>query len=204
MIKYGKYNRLDIIKDLGNINQKRYVECRCDCGVVAKYQYYHIIAGRIKSCGCYKSEVLKKKMTVHGKYKTKLYAVWCQIRDKCNNPNSTQYDKVGGKGIKMIKAWDSYKVFENWALSNGWKEGCAVSRIDQKKDYSPGNCIVTDKKTAARTRENVIKVRYKGVTKPLIDWAEELNISKQVLYARIRQLGWSVEKAFETPVYGPV
>ena len=41
---------------------------------------------------------------------------------------------------------------------------------------------------------------YKGMTKPLIEWSRELNFKYSVLHNRIYILGWSIKKAFTTPV----
>lgn len=43
-------------------------------------------------------------------------------------------------------------------------------------------------------------ITYKGETKNLSQWAKELGMPGQTLFARIHLSNWSVEKAFETPV----
>ncbi len=42
-------------------------------------------------------------------------------------------------------------------------------------------------------------ITYRGVTKPLYKWAKTLGISYRTLRRRFN-LGWSIEKAFTTPV----
>ena len=39
----------------------------------------------------------------------------------------------------------------------------------------------------------------KGETKALTDWASLYGINRYTLYDRIEKMGWSVEKALETP-----
>lgn len=43
-------------------------------------------------------------------------------------------------------------------------------------------------------------IEYNGKTQNLSQWAKELNIPGQTLYARLRISNWSVEKAFTTPI----
>lgn len=49
-----KYNLLEVIQDTGDL----YVLCRCECNTIKKVNRWHLIHGRIKSCGC-----LNRKMT---------------------------------------------------------------------------------------------------------------------------------------------
>jgi hypothetical protein len=41
-------------------------------------------------------------------------------------------------------------------------------------------------------------LEFRGVTKPMIDWAEELHIPHRALAQRVRH-GWSLERAMTTP-----
>jgi hypothetical protein len=41
---------------------------------------------------------------------------------------------------------------------------------------------------------------FKGETLPLPEWAERLGCAPQVLDARLKKLGWSVERALTTPI----
>jgi DNA-binding NtrC family response regulator len=42
-------------------------------------------------------------------------------------------------------------------------------------------------------------IEYDGKSQNICAWAREIGISANTLYARIYNLGWSVEKAFSTP-----
>ena len=43
-------------------------------------------------------------------------------------------------------------------------------------------------------------VNFRNVLRPLKDWCEAMNIEYNIVYARIFQLGWSVEYALTTPI----
>jgi len=43
---------------------------------------------------------------------------------------------------------------------------------------------------------------FRGVTRPLIDWADDLGLTSEVIRGRIDALGWSVDRALTTPCRG--
>lgn len=73
--------------------------------------------------------------------RTKLYAVWLGINNRCTNPNQKNYYLYGGRGIKVCKEWRSNSSkFLVWARSNGYKEGLVIDRINNNGNYCPKNC----------------------------------------------------------------
>lgn len=69
-----------------------------------------------------------------------LYGVIKAIKQRCTNPNNTNYKYYGGRGIELCREWSKdYSKFIDWALSNGWEEGLEVDRIDNNNGYSPEN-----------------------------------------------------------------
>lgn len=74
-------------------------------------------------------------------------------------------------------------------------EGMTLDRIDPAGGYSPDNCRWATMRTQQRNRRNNRRVTLNGVTKLLVEWAEELGIPYQTLYGRIYRRGWPVERA---------
>lgn len=78
----------------------------------------------------------------HGDSGTKLYLVWRGIKNRCNLESDPNYKFYGEKGITVCNEWnDSYEVFKNWSMCNGYKDGLWIERKDNSKGYSPDNCI---------------------------------------------------------------
>ena len=70
----------------------------------------------------------------------KLLKIYYSMLSRCNNTNNKDYKNYGGKGIKVCNEWLDYENFRVWSLSNGYKEGLSIDRIDNTKGYNPDNC----------------------------------------------------------------
>lgn len=133
----------------------------------------------------------------HGKRKTKLYRVWCSMKERCNNPHNKSYKNYGGKGISVCEEWSkNFSSFALWAEENGYAEGLTIDRIDGKKGYSPENCRWV---TVAEQNRNYSRnhfITYNGETKCLADWADFFDIKRATVLFRIRQ-GKPLNEVFE-------
>ena len=137
----------------------------------------------------------------HGGRHTRLYAIWCSMKTRCYCPNVRAYRYYGGRGITICSEWlNDYISFRNWAMSNGYKEGLTIDRIDNDGNYEPSNCRWTTRKEQANNQRTTIKIEYKGEKKSLHEWAETLNINPHTLYFRIFRQNWSIERAFNEEV----
>jgi hypothetical protein len=70
--------------------------------------------------------------------------------------------------------------------------------VEEYKKLYP-NLKIDEKKLEKPVRKNEVLLTYKGETKPLAEWARMVGINGRTLYYRIKIMGWSVEKALETP-----
>lgn len=130
----------------------------------------------------------------------RLRGVWTNMRQRCLNPKNRQYKNYGGRGITICDEWiNDYSSFRDWALRSGYKQGLTIDRINNDEGYSPENCRwATYKEQSRNTRNNRI-ITINGETKCLIEWAETLGISYQLVQGRLRN-GWPVEKALTEPL----
>lgn len=73
--------------------------------------------------------------------KEKIRRVWHSMIRRCHNIKDTGYKHYGDKGISVCTEWrDDFNTFYNWAMSNGYKEGLTIDRINNDGNYEPNNC----------------------------------------------------------------
>lgn len=71
-----KIGRLTVIEDVGRSSNGSVLwRCKCECGKEKVIASSNLMNGTIKSCGCYKHEVVSRRMKIHGLSKTKEYVV---------------------------------------------------------------------------------------------------------------------------------
>ncbi len=129
---------------------------------------------------------------------TPTYQAWVSMRNRCHNKNTTEYPRYGGRGISTHPDWDDFEVF--YAAVGERPEGLTLERIDNNKNYEPGNVCWATRKEQTRNREISVTITYKSETKTLAEWSEITGIAYHTLKARIRRLGYSPEEALNKPV----
>lgn len=137
MINY-KDDFVEVISFAGiSKNKKKEWMCICKCGVILKRTTGAIKNQQMKSC----RKCPEIKYTAHGLSSHPLYSVWKDMKYRCLNKNVKAYKFYGDKGIKVHALWtNDAKLFIEWAIKNGWKEGLVIDRINSKGNYEPSNC----------------------------------------------------------------
>ncbi len=63
------------------------------------------------------------------------------MKQRCTNKNSSCYKNYGGKGVYVCDEWkNSFVVFKEWAIKNGYQENLEIDRILSSGNYEPLNC----------------------------------------------------------------
>lgn len=136
---FGKTIGSFYVTDIFYIDRVSTKNCRtfikCICNKCYKEQFVDkrkLLHCNNVSCDCEKEIPLRDRP---------LYHLYYGIKERCYNVNNKKYNIYGGKGVVMCDEWkNGYKIFEEWALSNGYKEGLTIDRIDSNGNYCPDNC----------------------------------------------------------------
>jgi len=121
-------------------NQKALYECP-ECG--KHKELYVANAPRTKTCGCVDFH------TKHGHNPRKpswqnrhspTYCSWAHMKQRCDNPNTKEYPRYGGKGISYDPAWADFEAFLADMGERPSTDHC-LSRIDHDGNYEMGNVI---------------------------------------------------------------
>ena len=158
--------------------------CKCDCG-----KEKQILASRLvnsKSCGCLEEENRKRlieKSKKHGMTNTRLYSVWCGMKDRCTNQKLEHYDRYGGRGVKVCDEWmHSFENFYQWAISAGYDETKtgkeqSIDRIDVNGNYEPKNCRWVTQKEQVRNRSDTLYIEHNGNKITVREFCENYGIT---------------------------
>ena len=113
--------------------------CVCDCGNKRIHSSSNLRGGLVKSCGCRKADKSRERATKHGMCGTKVYKVWANMKNRCNNPNTRDYKDYGKRNITVCKEWTN--SFEAFYKDMGDPPlGLTLDRIDNDGGYSSSNC----------------------------------------------------------------
>ena len=171
-------------------------KCRCACGTIRLIPSGNLRKGKTLGCGCRRSERVSAGKTKHGHSaggKTPIYHIWSTIKQRCGKWPAY-------KDVQFHKIWnDSFEQFLK-DVGEPPTPKHSLDRIDGKSNYEPGNVRWATSKEQGRNKSNTIKLTYRGVEKPLQEWAEILEIPAVTLHARIKRYGMSIEQAFNTPI----
>ena len=101
----------------------------------------------------------------------------------------------------MCEEWrNNFDIFENWCLSNGYKKGLSIDRINNDGNYEPSNCRWVSNKTQCNNKRTNFNITYNNETHTLMEWSEITGIKWATIRNRIVRDKWPIEKALTTPV----
>ena len=153
-------NWLVLYRNGSTANKASVWRCKCTlCGSEKDVVGQSLRNGVSSKCrACVPRTALSKPMR-----NTRLYHIYTAMKQRCTNPHTKHFDIYGGRGISVCKSWsDSFDVFAEWALSNGYSEDLSIERIDTNGDYCPSNCRWIPLSEQAENRRCCHYVIYQG------------------------------------------
>ncbi len=121
------------------------------------------------------------------------------MKNRCYNPNYSEYYSYGGIGITVCDEWQEYQPFKEWAMSHGYDDSVkrgqkTLDRINVNMGYTPDNCRFVDMFVQANNKHNNIRYKYNGKEYSLRELSKISGKSYEYLYYRIRTKGMKVEE----------
>lgn len=144
--------------------------------------------GRCTVASCYRRSakckgyiVERGGATTHHSTKTRLYKIWDGMRGRCKRETHKHFKDYGGRGVSVCTEWESFDIFKEWAIANGYIDGLTLDRIDCNGNYEPKNCRWATMKEQARNKRNNHRVTVEGRTMTLSECVEQYSIPKSTI-----------------------
>jgi len=171
-------------------NSKKW-ECVCDCGKITTPLGSNLLRGLSRSCGCQIAARAKGRAT-HGQTGTLEYRIYTTAKERCSNPNHKNWNNYGGRGIEF-----NFSGFEEFMAELGPRPSQAYTteRLNNHKNYEPGNVAWRTRKVQARNRRNNKHITAFGQTKLQTDWADDMGVPDSFIAKRLLYYGWCAECA---------
>ena len=189
--RFGKLIALEPTPIQKDKRRYYYWKCKCDCGNECYIEGSSLRSGHAKSCGC----IVHK----HGMAKTRLYAVWNHMKQRCCNPKNKCYETYGARGIKVCDEWSSpnngFVAFRDWAIKNGYRDDLTIERIDVNRGYSPDNCKWIPMIEQAFNKTTTLRLEIDGEIKTIRELSDEYGITQKCLRNRITRYGMTAKDA---------
>lgn len=109
-------------------------QCLCDCGNITSVVTAKLNNGSTKSCGCYR----KLNNKSHGMRNSKIYSVWRNMINRCDNSKVKSFEHYGARGIGYSVEWSDFEKFHD--DMGDVPDGLTLERIDVNCDYNKLNC----------------------------------------------------------------
>lgn len=204
---YGDYKIIDYRR---NVEGQRRIRIKCQkCGIEEEINYASFQAAKDKE-KVYKHGTRCLKLLPNDEFKKVFIERYYNMYQRCNNPNNTNYEHYGGRGIKLEyeSAIDLYfdfiDEFKELAITNPINI-ISFDRIDVNGNYCKSNLrlVCSQSIQSTNTTRKRIFILAKGKEKVIADSAMEVgrhyNINGRAIGNLVRgtsktSFGWTLAK----------
>lgn len=192
-----RFGRLTAVSRRASDGSNAWWSCVCECGSIKDVRLCHLQSGAVQSCGCSKKG---RHRSQHGMTNTRVYRIWRQMHQRCENPNAEGYENYGGRGILVDKNWDNFPTFFE-DMGQPPTEAHTLDRVETDKGYSKENCKWATWTEQHRNRRDNRLVTAFGQTKCMTEWAEEYKLPVSTLKNRLFRANMEPEAALTAPLW---
>lgn len=189
-----RFGLLTVVKRAVRSDDEVYWECLCECGnpEFKTVSHGNLRSRSVISCGCLVKEYHERKKT-HGMSYDRLYRIWLNMIDRCDNVKSINYQNYGGRGIGYHPDFSTFDGFYA-RIPEGYKPGLQLDRINNDGNYEPGNLRWVTPKQNARNRSNnrILIDPFDGERMAAVAMAEKYDLAYHNLLERLK-LGWDLK-----------
>lgn len=140
----------------------------------------------------------------HGMTGTRIYKIWCKMKERCYNSHHNSYIYYGGRGITVCAEWlNNFQAFYDWAMANGYADNLTLDRIDSNGNYEPSNCRWATTAEQSNNKRNSQYITHNGKTQTKAQWAKEIGTDKTVIEKRLKVSKMSADEALTKPIRHP-
>lgn len=194
------YGLLTVLAEAERVrgSRKVFVRCSCEAATEKEVELKNLRSGHTTGCGCVRREATRSRSTTHGFRHHTLYNNWCNMLQRCQNPNYKGYSDYGGRGITVCERWQKFENFYA-DMQSTHQDGLTLDRKDNNQGYSLDNCRWATRAEQNRNTRRNINVTLNGKTQCLASWCKELNLNYRTVLSRIYK-GKTPEQALSYPV----
>lgn len=143
-------------------------------------------------------------MAYADKARTRAYACWHNMLQRCTNPDAKDWKRYGGRGVTVCERWCN--SFNDFVADMGDPApGMSIDRIDNLAGYEPSNCRWATRSEQQRNRRGNVFVVVNGERMVLSAALDRIGMHFMTYYHRVHK-GMSPQEAIDTPVdtrFGP-
>lgn len=159
------------------------VDATCACGKQFNRELGDITSGRRSLCSKRSCPRSSSKRVAD----SPVYNTWCSMKERCNYTKHHQYNRYGGRNIKVCQEWlESFRDFETWALANEYAVGLQLDRINNDGNYEPGNCRFVTSKVNNSNKSNNTYVWLDGLVLTAAEASRQLGRSRSYVSSIVR------------------
>lgn len=114
--------------------------------------HYTTVILHLRKAGLKSNFVVERHGHTRQGLQTSEYQAWRNMKARCNNLNHPDFYNYGARGIKVCKEWnESFTAFFD-AIGSKPAPEYTLDRRNNRKGYSPDNCIWSTRQDQANNR----------------------------------------------------